>query len=180
MSPLEAAIHYYASARYHPHYVIGHDGTLVAICDEDVVAWHVGLSQDQRELLTDGRWRELVAHPELWDRAWKPHGVLSPAQLWPGTSPNRAYLGVELVPLAPADRGRDGLWFSPAQHHAVAELAADILARHAIAPVHGCVVGHEDLTPVARWDKGGGWDPGARRERPRFDWGRVLARLGLG
>lgn len=179
LTPLAYAERYYGAAKYYPHYVAGWDGTLIAVCDEDAVAWHVGVTAEQRGLLAGDGWRHEVAHPELWDRAWQPHGVTMPAQLWLPASPNRCYVGLELVPLEPADRGREGLWFSPHQHDLVAELAGELVARHGLALTRQVLVGHEDLNPLGRWDKGGGWDPGARRDRPRFDWTRVLARLGL-
>ena len=35
------------------------------------------------------------------------------------------------------------------------------------------LLGHEDLTPISRHDKKGGWDPGGLREVPYFDWEHV-------
>jgi hypothetical protein len=36
------------------------------------------------------------------------------------------------------------------------------------------LVCHEDLSPLKRWDKGGGWDVGVLRAVPRLGWDEVL------
>lgn len=175
--PLEWAVSYYLKPdSYHPHYVLGWDGSLVQICDELEVAPHVGLSPGDRDAYDAGTWREMI-DARHWDETWRPRGFRSPRQLAGGVSPNAAYVGLEMLPL---EASRDGsLRFTEAQHEVVAELAADLFARHALLPAPARLVGHEDLTPLSRWDAGGGWDPGARRARPRFDWSAVLPKLGL-
>jgi N-acetyl-anhydromuramyl-L-alanine amidase AmpD len=159
---------------------------LHAVCDEETIAWHIGLDSQRGDLerLNDDRWEAMIKRPDLWHRSWSGvRGrdgklVVTPADIFRPLTPNAGYVGLELIPLEPADRAL-GLWFSDAQHAAVAELAADVWARHGIAPSRLALCGHEDLNPIDRWDAGGGWDPGARRERPRFDWGRVYGKLGL-
>jgi N-acetyl-anhydromuramyl-L-alanine amidase AmpD len=176
--PLDHAVHYYADAPYHPHYVCGWDGRLVAVCDEELIAYHVGLDPkrgDVQLLGAGGGWAELVARPDLWRRRWHSHGVTAPTQLMTfagRVSANAHFVGIELLPLRPRDR-TGPLWFTDAQHARVAELVADLWARHGIAPSPRAVLGHEDLNPLDRFDGGGGWDPGALRERPRFDWSRI-------
>jgi soluble lytic murein transglycosylase-like protein len=39
------------------------------------------------------------------------------------------------------------------------------------------LLGHEDITPLSRFDKNGCWDPGGLREKPYFDWPFVYAYL---
>lgn len=69
-----------------------------------------------------------------------------------------------------------GLRFTTAQHNAVAALGKDLAARHGWpADWHktGRLVGHEDVDPLNRSDKIGGWDPGWLRSRPYFDFAYV-------
>jgi hypothetical protein len=148
---------------------------LVAICDEDKIALHVGYTTGEAVLYSEGTWRQKI-DPKYWDRAWRPE-FHSPPRLYPKSTPNRAFIGLELPPLRePRD---NGLRYTDEQHETVAELAADLFARHGLAPARRRVVGHEDVNPIPRWGAGGGWDPGARRERPWFDWDTVYRRLGL-
>jgi N-acetyl-anhydromuramyl-L-alanine amidase AmpD len=70
---------------------------------------------------------------------------------------------------------RPGLRFTKAQHETIARLAWDIAHRNAWPSNERWwrsprLLGHEDITPLSRHDKNGGWDPGALREKPFFDW----------
>lgn len=178
-SPTMVAVEYYLRPdSFFPNYVCGYaghaGGELVQVCDEGEVALHAGLNAGDLSAYRDGSWRKKIDAAE-WDRAWAP--LPHPLHLYPGSTPNRAFVGLELLPLA--HDLPSGLRFSDAQHETVIALAADMMARYAIPPDRHRFVGHEDLTPLTRWDKGGGWDPGARRARPRFDWVRVHAALGI-
>lgn len=78
---------------------------------------------------------------------------------------------------------RPGLRFTQAQHDTVAELAVDVARRNAWPADEEWwrtprLLGHEDLTPIARCDRNGGWDPGALRDEPYFDWEYVYERIG--
>jgi N-acetyl-anhydromuramyl-L-alanine amidase AmpD len=171
--PLEYAVSYYLRPdSYHPHYVCGWDGALVQICDELQVAPHVGMSAADLAAYRSGSWSHRIDATH-WRRAWEHRGFSSPLELYPGRSPNSVYVGIELLPLE--QTGERGLRFTIAQHDRVSQLAGDIAARYLLGHAVGRWVGHEDVTPVSRWDAGGGWDPGARRATPRFDW----AALGL-
>ena len=39
------------------------------------------------------------------------------------------------------------------------------------------LVGHEDIEPLERWNKQGGWDPGALRVKPKFVWASIHRRI---
>lgn len=164
---------------YGPHYVVGYDGSLIQVVDEMRIAMHVGLKAEERELLESGEWRGPVKASALWDAYWKSpgQGIMNPLDICGGRSPNDAYIGIEMPPLEKPDP--DGLWFTIDQHDSVAQLAVDIFARHGLLPQRERIVGHEDVQPLSRWDKGGGWDPGGLRPQPRFDWPYVLHQLGL-
>jgi hypothetical protein len=174
--------------RFCPAYAIGYGGEVEAICDEALHANHVGLTRVQREAFLSGAWpdqlpAEVVA---LWRARWP--GVPSPAHLYPGTSPNDATIGVELVPLLldghdslpPAAPGRR---YTAAQHDALAALCRDVGERHgwpAGWELTGRLAGHEDLNPLDRTTRHppAGWDPGGLRPEPWIDWGRIRAAIG--
>ena len=61
-----------------------------------------------------------------------------------------------------------------------AALALDIAERHGFADAFAegefpsrRLVGHEDIEPLERWNRQGGWDPGGLREKPKFFWPRI-------
>jgi hypothetical protein len=183
---LEHAVAYYRAAPYSAHYVIGYDGEIVQITADDRRVPHVGVSAEERKLYLSGLWvkeRRLAVMPlKLWRGRWG-YGK-SPQHLFPGPSVNGDYVGVELPPLRdPPIIGRmQGLWYTAKQHVAVARLADDLRKRHGwpTFPTQlPCprLLGHEDLDAFGRWDKGGGWDPGALRAAPRFDWNLVEGEL---
>lgn len=181
--PLEWVVAYYLKPdSYWPHYVVGWDGHIVQLTDEREIALHVGITAEQRSLYASGAWREKINSTQ-WDKVWG--STTNPMLFYSNSSPNRSYIGLEMLPMSPAGHLWDthapgpGFRFTEAQHQAVAELAADIWARHGLSPSRSRVVGHEDLNPLDRWDKGGGWDPGRLRASPYFDWNFVYRRLGL-
>lgn len=167
------------------HYVVGNDpgrdGTLYQMVEDNIYGAHVGISASERSAYLNGSW---INHRDItedavaqWRRRWP--GFKSPQHLYPTESPNACYVGIEMVPLPEA---RDnGLWFSTAQHEAVRILAHDLAQRHGWPDGWmdtPRLVGHEDVDAFARWDKRGGWDPGAMRASPRFDWGYVKTPYG--
>lgn len=132
-----------------------------------------------------------------WRKRWP--GARSPQHLFPSRDQNTDYVGIEMIPLATRDLARamrPGLWFTLAQHQGAARLLADLGKRHGWTGAHARpvdagdgihaegrwwrtsrLVGHEDVGLHNRTDAGGGWDPGAMRAAPRFDWASVLAQL---
>ncbi len=149
-----------------PHAVVARDGRLGIVADERVQAW--GAKVEHREEYQRG-WADgasPVAH--LWRAAWP--GVANPLSLVP-SYPNNDLLHVEL---------EAGERYTDAQYAALAAWVADVWRRYelpdlATARAAGRLLGHEDVDPIARSDRGGGWDPGAVRAEPRFDWGRLAA-----
>lgn len=176
--PLEYVVERYRAVKEGPHYVLGYGGLrdLVQIADERTVRPHVGTLGDI-PALTDGSWRRKDPnHGAQWDACWHRWHKKNPTDLFPGASPNRAYVGIEVLPRQV--RGLGILDFTDAQHDAVAALFADLGARHAFRFEWGRLVGHEDVNPIRRSDAGGGWDPGALRAVPRWDWNRVMKQIG--
>jgi len=159
------------------HYFVDYDGTITQMLEDDRRGAHVGVSLLQRASYLSGRWllskkisREAFM---FWKARWPRYK--SPQHLYPTSSPNSCYIGVEMVPLAERDEDTR-LWFTEAQHEAVRDLALDLAERHQWPEgwmETPRLVGHEDISAFTRWDGKGGWDPGAMRLKPRFDWGRV-------
>lgn len=168
VSPVSLAIkHYRRSSGV--HYLIDYDGTIHQFVRDDRRGAHVGISRTERECYLDVSWVLDVprATLELWQTRW---GQKSPQQLYPGKSPNGAYIGVELLPRL------DGR-FTLAQYRSLARLWIDICQRHDLHARYyypdSRLLGHEDLDAYGRWHKHiGGWDPGALKTRgdQLFDW----------
>lgn len=177
MEPIEAALKWYrAIRRSGVHYVTDYDGCIYQMLDDNIRGAHIGLSRRDRQDYLSGRWTigQSAEALAMWRARWP--GKKSPQHLYPTRSPNGCYVGVELLPLAAEDVGDDGLWFTPAQHVAVRNLAWDLAHRHRWPEGwqwSARLLGHEDLTPHSRWQLRGGWDPGALRDIPRFGWARV-------
>lgn len=176
--PLDFAAEYYLRPdSFWSHYLISWDGTIVQLSNEVTKALHVGWSAQQRDWCLSGTWREHLPEKSvsLWDQAWP--AVKSPAHLYPGSSPNQAYIGVELLPTLGTMATLLDKPYTKEQHAAVKALAKDIATRWSWPEGwsrSGRLCGHEDLSPFDRHDRSGQcWDPGARRDRPRFSWESV-------
>lgn len=171
--PLDAAVDVYSNMPEGPHFVVGPTGRIIQVRDTGVVAWHTGVSAVHRRDFLSGHWETLVPKNVVswWKARWP--GVKSPSHLYPGTSPNAVYYGIECVPTGthiknswkpvhgtPAPAGERNR-FTTAQYVACAALVlhlADVgnFDPHAV----GRVVGHEDINPITR----PGWDPGGFQE----------------
>jgi N-acetylmuramoyl-L-alanine amidase/Putative peptidoglycan binding domain len=157
-----------------PHYVIDYDGRIVQTCKESQVSWHAGWAK----LGGIKRWQTWTA-PQWWQQVWVPKGISSPAQLMSNGArdPNSVFIGIELL----ADKS--GYGFTDAQYNALARLVRDIAQRHNLtitgAPSRQ-LLGHEDVDPISRQNKDGGWDPGAHRNNPQFSWARLWTLVSSG
>jgi len=179
--PIELALKHYRRTGA-AHFVIDHDGTIHQLLDTEIRGAHVGLGAWRGRYL-NGSWRKhmklkgLHTPLEFWSKRWP--GLKSPQHMFPGKTPNGAYLGAEFLPLL--EPQADGTWFSDAQYAAGRALFC-MLACEYDWPMWrsvrdlGCAraPGHEDLTPHSRWKRRGGWDPGALRAFPRWNWSKVL------
>lgn len=164
-----------------PTYILGHKGESLQICDEDIRTHHAG-GPDRANYLS-GKWIELaskqmVAH---WFSRWGPK-FKNPQQLYPSTSPNVDYVGVEMIPCGGGlgTPMREGLLFTKEEHDKVIELGKDLAKRHGWPKgwaKTSRLLGHEDVQPIERDDLKGGWDPGFLREKPYFDFEYVRAGL---
>jgi hypothetical protein len=168
--------HYITGTEGFPHYLIDFNGTIYAVCDERFVAAHAGWVHPGGRGLFTGAWTA----PEWWSRVWSTHGAATPVDLLPNgsKSPNHRTIGIEFLILP-------DLSYTPEQYRSLARLVVDLQGRHPdlripAVPSRG-LLGHEDFTPVTgsggRADAKGGWDPGAHRKDPYFDWQRVAAEM---
>lgn len=175
-------------------------GDLLQLANEREQAHGVGVtnakdpSKDQRRSIDAGRFEADLppALVRLWRERWPDYE--HSLALLPGTrTANSCYVHLECVPCVyHTDHGlitgegvepmRPGLRFTQAQHDTVAALAVDIARRNGWPLGEHWwrtprLVGHEDLTPISRHDKQGGWDPGCLREAPYFDWDYVYEQV---
>jgi hypothetical protein len=179
------------------HYLIGWSGLaggLLQLADDAEQASGVGVRKDEPEKNQwtsvqrgKGAWEKDLprALVERWRARWP--GYANPLDLLPGTkSANAPYLHIEMIPCVygghPDAFGTPvpfaaGQRFTAAQYLALGYLLVDIAKRHRWPDRWWAtprLLGHEDLTPLSRHDKNGGWDPGFLRAKPYFEW-HVLA-----
>ena len=190
VNPLEyVAAHYLERGQYGPTYVVGYNGQIVQVANEWDKTWHVGIGGQDKAAFLDGRWKSRVSKKflQMWKKRWPIS--CNPLDLFPGTSANQVYIGVEVVPLVLGYHGYTilsdpdlytpmaaGLWYTTMQHYALRGLFKDIAERHSFDRKRNpaVFVTHEDLNPLTRSNKSGGWDCGVLRKTPRFDWDLVV------
>jgi N-acetylmuramoyl-L-alanine amidase/Putative peptidoglycan binding domain len=177
-NPKRSAIHraldfYLKGKGGFPHYVISNDGSIIATCDERQIAFHAGYGVGKK-LQRVLRYYKTWTAPLWWSKVWTPKGAKSPLDLFPKgvLSANSGLIGVELL----ADE--TGYDFTQRQYESLAKLIVDISRRHNF-PLSSApsvrLLGHEDVHPMTRQNKGGGWDPGAHRDNPKFSWSHLWA-----
>lgn len=177
MEAIECALKWYrAWIRSRVNYLIGWDGTVYQLLDDDKRGSGVGMPRSAIRAYRDGSWRRRKNPKALamWDAQFP--DADSPLDLFaPFARPSECYIGVEMMPLPSSRVGADGLWFTPRQHQAARALAYDMADRHSWPDdwmYTPRLATHEILTPHSRWETKYTtvpWDPGAMRERPRFD-----------
>lgn len=194
--PLDVAREIYRSmGLVGPHVVVAPDGSYEQYAPYERVRYHVGLEPEHRRSFLDGHWREdknrisadVIA---WWDARWP--GVKSPSHLYPGTSANKAYVGIELIPCGRyvtvpgmiktqwrweygSRPGFDGQRFSMEQYAALAKLCTQLAGTYGIDLAKiGRLVGHEDVNPYTR----PGWDPGDKTGA--FSWNLLKGLLAYG
>lgn len=185
---VEACLRYYRSDDgLQPHWMIGPDGAKYRIVDEGLVAYHAALKPEESELYRRG-WSTWSTR--TWDapkdrsrdtgaefpgyRGWRETWLAeaqSPLELVSGAKPNAVSIGIELVP----PQKPTAAVFTPVQYEALAELLADRAPVHGFALDRQHVLGHQDVSPLRRCGRDGGWDPGRG-----FDWGRLWDLLRVG
>lgn len=197
--PLEVAIDWYRESQNGangykwggPTYVGDHDGGLYQLAPDNVKTAHAGDRSDKypqgtRPLYFDGSWESHCSKitVEQWRKRWP--GRKHPYTLFPSKSPNDDYVGLELIPIGDGFGGAPmapGLRFTKAQHDSVARLGRDLAARHGWPHdwyKRSRLLGHEDVDPIHRSFPDGGWDPGALRAKPYFDWSYVIEVIASG
>lgn len=172
--PVDLALKWYRR-KGSVHFLIDYDGTVYQMLDANRQGAHVGISKKERNAYLNGAWANEVPTNALllWLQKWPKKK--SPQHLYPSKSPNQCYVGVELLPM---QGSRGGMWFTDEQCTAVKELYNQLAAMYGwpLNPrklPNTRLLGHEDIDAFGRWQKSGGWDPGALRKFPRFSWDRI-------
>ncbi len=119
-------------------------------------------------MLLDGSWTDHVTDEAeaQWRKRWP--RMKSPQHIFPTTSPNDWYVGIETVQGSGAER------FTPAQYATTAELVVMMERMFGFVAAGNRLVTHEDVQPFERWDAHGGWDPGVIRAKPTYNWPLLL------
>ncbi len=183
----EAIAHY--TKNHGTHYICDYYGDLWQIANERERANGVG-TKDQRASVKTG-WEDDLP-PSLvnrWHERWGHTGAENPLELFPTTYPNSCYVHVECIPCKFHYKGKltkaapsmtPGLRFTQDQHDAIAKLAIDVAERNGWPDgwwITGRFVCHEDISPITRHDRNGGWDIGVMRAKPYFDWDYVVSKI---
>ncbi len=165
-----------------PHFAIPPSGEIVQFRDPTRIAYHAGVTPDQRRDYLTGNWTRpgLVGKNVVrwWVEKWD--GYKSPQHLFPSVSPNYDYIAIELVPCGTWPRG-NGVWepvhgqplipggrYTAQQYISLGLLVRELAHQHSIdISDPRRLLGHEDVNPITR----PGWDPGAFREY--FHWGAL-------
>lgn len=172
IDPLEAGRLIYGTMKEGPHYCISPDGSIDRYREPDQVAYHCGVSALDRRDFLSGHWEAKVPRDLVswWKARWP--GVLNPSHLYPSTSANLDYIGIELIPCGTYLKGNGGSWkpvfgkpiggakgrFTGAQYVASALLSLQLSVDYSIMlRKTGRVVEHSDINPITRpgWDIGG-------------------------
>ena len=189
-APIDVAIEIYIASQNGsngyfwggPNYVLNYDGMLYQIAPDEAHTHHAG--GPHRNTYLDGSWvsKVSVEVAAQWRKQWPTRK--GPYHLFPSTSPNEDFVGLEIIPIADGFGGtpmRPGLRFTKAQHDAAIALGRDLGARHgwpAKWSAGSRLLGHEDVDPIERSDARGGWDPGWLRAAPYFDFAYVRSGIG--
>lgn len=158
------------------HYAVDPWGYIGIYALESVQSWAQGWKSlgNRARLAADiaGGKRPL---PAWWLRYWSDRpGLLQSSRVHTVTDllddkgPNSRAFSIEFIQF-----GNQYL-LTEAQYRMGNLLIVDICTRHNISMREPFVIGHEDINPFTRGTKAGGWDPGARRDKPRFCWTCML------
>lgn len=163
-----------------PHYVIDPYGAVEHYCPAEYVRYHVGVEAEHRRSFLDGHWEEdanRIPRPVVawWKARWPT--VKSPSHLYPSKSPNKDYIGIELIPAGSYIKNKGWVWqhgtrpgfdeqrFSVEQYWSLARLCNQLAEENGLdLSKTGVLVGHEDCNPYTR----PGYDPGDKLQA--FSW----------
>jgi len=179
---LERAVEIYTGSGG-PHYVIGHDGTIVAtVADERIRGAHAGVDAATQASYRSGNWT--TPNKALWQKRWP--GARSPVDLIPNRDLNYIndlWIGIEHIPITADGRtyyaqpAYPGSRFTAAQYEASRRLVDDIGKRHGLpsgwkSKSSTRLIDHSSLNPIHRDSPNVPlWDPGVYTGA--FDDGRL-------
>ena len=198
-SPLDVATEIYINSQNGvnmyfwggPTYVMDHDGNIWQMAPDNILTNHCGKQGTRAVYKTVDGVKEPTWHKKVsaataiqWALRWGPLGFNDPTDLYPSTSPNVDYIGLEIIPCGDGfgTPMRPGLRFTKAQHDSVVRLAVDLAKRHGWKTgweKTSMFASHEDVQPMDRHDSKGGWDIGILRAEPFFDLAYVQVGIAL-
>lgn len=154
-----------------PHFLVLPDG-VVQFVEVEHVAYHVGLSKEDRALYAAGRerwtsWRDgglpapYTGYDE-WLARWP--GKESPLELPTADHPNGRSVGIEML--------SEGGLCTDRQYELLSDLLLTVADELQLPLTRDNLYGHYDANPLHRANSRGGTDPG-----PYFDWARVFKSL---
>ncbi len=143
--------------KYKGHFLIDHTGKIWQFLPVTEVAWHTG--SGKRKLLQSEKLYE------WWTERWP--DLKNPISLpvWKG-SPNVNSVGIDLLAHG---NGAITSAYTQAQYKSLAKLIKSLCDNLEIPLERKYILGHEDVDPISRGSKKGGWDPG------HFDWGYLFS-----
>jgi N-acetyl-anhydromuramyl-L-alanine amidase AmpD len=150
--------------RYKGHFLLDHTGMIYQFLDLDDIAWHTG----------GGKKRRLkIEEPfEWWTERWK--GIVDKPTDLPSwdSRPNNISIGIDLLAFSNGPHFPNH--YTELQIESLARLVGSLCKDYNIPLDRKHIVGHEDVDPISRGRKKGGWDPGRK-----FDWDYFMAALGV-
>jgi len=160
------------------HYAIDPWGTIAVFAPEYIRPWSQGWSKyNGKDTLMERILSGELVLPDWWKAAWVGHKGLEKDAVVrnlddlifsDASGPNERTFSVEFI-----QYGNQYL-LTEAQYRSGYTLCLEVCTRNGIPLAPPFVLGHEDVDPFpyppGRGGKGGGWDPGARRKKPRFCW----------
>ena len=143
--------------KYKGHFLIDHVGKVWQFIPVTEVAWHTG--SGKKKLL-----RSEKLYP-WWIERWP--DLENPIKLpvWNG-SPNVNSVGIDLLAHG---NGAITSGYTQAQYKSLSRLIKSLCVYLDIPLERKYILGHEDVDPISRGSKKGGWDPG------HFDWGYLFS-----
>lgn len=143
--------------KYKGHFLIDHTGVIYQFLPLGEVGWHTGSSK-KRKLRRD----EPV---QWWKDRWPNLKRPTDLDCWKENSPNYNSIGIDLLAHG---NGAITKGYTKEQYDSLIKLIAALCEDLEIPTERKFIVGHEDVDPISRGSKKGGWDPG------KFDWATLI------
>lgn len=146
--------------KYKGHFLIDHIGVIYQFLPVSEVGWHTGSSK--KRLLRSQKPKD------WWKARWPDFEKPIDLPSWKTNSPNYNSVGIDLLAHG---SGAISDTYTKAQYDSLIKLIKALCEDLEIPIERKFIVGHEDVDPISRSNKRGGWDPG------NFDWEVLMTGL---